>query len=200
MGVSPNSTGQHLQRATMGSAGKDRREIQVSTPFGLAEDLAAPPDGPPRARLPLPVTGLGASAGGVEALQRFFTATPPCGGMVCVLIQHLSPEHKSLMVGTLSRCTSMSVHRIEEGRRIAPGHVHLIRPGRPVTLRDRQVRMSESLEKRCHGHPVDHFFRSLAREQRERAIALVLSGRAPMAAPRAKAIKAAGGPHIARDP
>ncbi|MHB1870558.1 MAG: chemotaxis protein CheB [Steroidobacteraceae bacterium] len=184
----------------MGSAAKDQHKIEVSIPFGLAGDLAAPPDGPPRARLPLAVIGLGASAGRVEALQRFSTAAPPGCGMVCVVVHRLSPERKSLMVDILGRCTARSVHRIEEGRRIAPDHVDLIRPGRTVTLRDRSVRMCESLEKRGHGRPVDDFsvrWLGSATSARSR---WCLPGRAPTAAPGAQASKAAGGPYIARDP
>ena len=187
----------------MASSDKDQRKAEATTqttPSGISADLAAPPDGALRGRLPFPVVGLGASAGGVEALQRFFGSTPVPTGMAYVVIQHLSPEHKSLMADILSRCTSMPVQQIEDGMSIAPDHVYVIRPGRTVTLEDGRLRMGESLEMRGHRRPVDDFFRSLAREQRESAIAVVLSGTGTDGSAGAQAIKAAGGLCIAQDP
>jgi two-component system, chemotaxis family, CheB/CheR fusion protein len=184
----------------MASSNIDQRKAEATTALASTDDLAAPLNGISRARLPFPVIGIGASAGGVEALQRFFTATPPSGGMAYIVIQHLSPGHKSSMVDILSRCTSMPVHQTEEGTRIEPDNVYVIRPGRTVTLRDGRLRMGESLERRGHWRLVDDFFRSLAREQRERAIAVVLSGTGANGTAGAQAIKAAGGLCLAQDP
>lgn len=186
----------------MGTADNDPLKSEPAGPAASTDDLAAPPDGvgAARPRLPFPVVGIGASAGGVEALRRFFAAVPAGSGMAYVAIQHLSPEHKSLMVDILSRCTSMPVHQIDDGMSIAPDHVYVIRPGRTVTLEDGKLRLGEVLESVGHRRPVDDFFRSLAREQRERAIVVVLSGTGSNGTAGAQAIKAAGGLCIAQDP
>jgi two-component system, chemotaxis family, CheB/CheR fusion protein len=87
----------------------------AATPSGAPEEASAPIDFAVRAKLAFPVVGIGASAGGVEALRRFFEATSPESGMAYVVIQHLSPEHDSLMPDILGRCTTMPVRQIEEG-------------------------------------------------------------------------------------
>lgn len=170
------------------------------TPSGTPDEAAAPVDFSRRARLDFPVVGIGASAGGVEALRTFFAAVPPQSGLAYVVIQHLSPEHESLMADILGRCTSMPVRQIEEGMRVEPNHVYVIRPGHTVTLTGGALHLGEPVEKRGHRRPVDDFFRSLAREQHERAIAVVLSGTGTNGSAGAQAIKAAGGLCIAQDP
>ena len=85
----------------------------AATPSGARDEASAPVDFAPRRRLPFPVVGVGASAGGVDALKAFFSATPADRGMAYVVIQHLSPEHESLMAEILGRCTTMPVRQIE---------------------------------------------------------------------------------------
>ena len=165
-----------------------------------SEDVAAPTDFAARAKLPFPVVGIGASAGGVDALRSFFTAASATGGMAYVVIQHLSPEHQSMMAEILARCTSMPVHQIEDGMSIEANHVYVIRPGRTVLLIDGKLRLGEPVEKRGHRRPVDDFFRSLAVHQRDKAIAVVLSGTGTNGSAGAQAIKAGGGLCIAQDP
>jgi two-component system CheB/CheR fusion protein len=133
-------------------------------------------------------------------LRTFFAACSPESGMAYVVIQHLSPEHESLMAEILSRCTPMPVRQIEEGMRVEPNRVYVIRPGHTVTLAGGTLHLGEPVEKRGHRRPIDDFFRSLAREQRERAIAVVLSGTGTNGSAGAQAIKAAGGLCIAQDP
>jgi two-component system CheB/CheR fusion protein len=178
----------------------DPNRANASAPSAADDEGEAPLDATPRAKLSFPVVGLGASAGGVEALRRFFAAIPATSGMAYVVIQHLSPEHESLMADILSRCTPMRVHQIEDGMRVEANHVYVIRPGNTVTLEDGMLRLGEPIEKRGHRRPVDDFFRSLAREQREAAIAVVLSGTGTNGTAGAQAIKAAGGLCIAQDP
>jgi two-component system, chemotaxis family, CheB/CheR fusion protein len=178
----------------------DPNSAQTSGPSAGDNEVEAPLDPIPRAKLPFPLVGLGASAGGVEALRRFFAAIPGTSGMAYVVIQHLSPDHESLMADILSRCTPMCVRQIEDGMRVEANHVYVIRPGNTVTLEDGTLRLGEPTEKRGHRRPVDDFFRSLAREQREAAIAIVLSGTGTNGTAGAQAIKAAGGLCIAQDP
>ncbi len=171
-----------------------------TSPSGDRADIAAPADLVARAKLAFPVVGIGASAGGIEALRKFFAATSATSGMAFVVIQHLSPDHESLMADILARYAPMPVHQIEDGMRIEPNHVYVIRPGRTVTLKDGHLRLGEPVEKRGHRRPVDDFFRSLAQEQHEKAIAVVLSGMGTNGTAGAQAIKAVGGLCIAQDP
>src|SRR5690349_23950160 len=107
---------------------------QAPTPSGHRDEAAAPVDFSTRARCPFPIVGVGASAGGVEALKAFFTATVADSGIAYIVIQHLSPQHQSLMADILGRCTSMPVVQIEDGMQVEPNHVYVIRPGYTVTL------------------------------------------------------------------
>ncbi|MBF0528770.1 MAG: hypothetical protein HQK55_05775 [Deltaproteobacteria bacterium] len=83
---------------------------------------------PPTENLPSHYVGIGASAGGLEALETFFTNMPPDSGMAFVVIQHLSPDFKSMMVELLSKRTSMPVLRAEEGMLVEKNHLYLIPP------------------------------------------------------------------------
>ncbi len=184
----------------MSSTETDPNDPNASTPSRAAEEAAAPIDHSVRAKLAFPVVGIGASAGGVEALQSFFTACPPETGMAYIVIQHLSPEHESLMAEILARCTAMPVLPIEDDQPVEPNCVYVIRPARTVTLADGKLHLGEPTEKRGHRRPVDDFFRSLAREQKERAIGIVLSGTGTNGSAGAQALKAAGGLCIVQDP
>ncbi|HEV7135141.1 MAG TPA: chemotaxis protein CheB [Steroidobacteraceae bacterium] len=184
----------------MKSADQDPGTAAAATPSGAPDEASAPIDFTARAALAFPVVGVGASAGGVEALRTFFAACSPEGGMAYVVIQHLSPEHESLMAEILGRCTLMPVRQIEDGMLVEPNRVYVIRPGHTVTLAGGALHLGEPVEKRGHRRPVDDFFRSLAREQQERAIAVVLSGTGTNGTAGAQAIKAAGGLCIAQDP
>src|ERR1700731_1491070 len=103
----------------------DERQTQAqepAAPFDTVDEVSAPVDFTVRAKLAFPVVGIGASAGGVDALRSFFAATRDTSGIAYVVIQHLSPDHGSLMAEILGRCTSMQVHQIEDGMRLEPDH------------------------------------------------------------------------------
>ena len=172
----------------------------AATPSGAPDEASAPIDFSARARLPFPVVGIGASAGGIDALRTFFGSTPADTGMAYIVIQHLSPEHESLMADILGRCTPMPVRQIDQGMIVEPDHVYVIRPGFTVTLEEGVLHLGEPVEKRGHRRPVDDFFRSLAREQKESAIAVILSGTGTNGSAGAQAIKAGGGLCVAQDP
>src|SRR3954451_850447 len=87
---------------------------------------AQPVDAEQPPRLPFPVVGIGASAGGVEAAGEFLEGMRPASGMPFVLVQHLSPDHKSLMADILGRRTRMAVHQVEDGMPVEPDHVYVI--------------------------------------------------------------------------
>ena len=122
------------------------------------------------------IVAIGASAGGLEALQQFFEAMPPDNGMGFVVIQHLSSDYKSMMAEILSEYTVMPVRQAEDGTEVVPEHVYLIPPEKSMAITDGRLRLTEKVRQGGPVLPIDTFFHSLARERGEHAIAVVLSG------------------------
>ncbi|MEW8546406.1 MAG: chemotaxis protein CheB [Candidatus Thiodiazotropha endolucinida] len=126
---------------------------------------------------PTHIVGIGASAGGLEAIEAFFKVMPPDSGIAFVVIQHLSPDHKSLMAELLSKRTRMRVHRAEEGMWVEKNSVYLIPPNKNLRLFHGRIILSgQDRDARGINLPIDIFFRSLAEDQGAKAIAIVLSG------------------------
>ena len=145
------------------------------------------------------IIGIGASAGGLEALQQFFQNMPANSGLSFVVVQHLSPDYKSLMADILGKHTQMRVLQAENEMQIRPNTVYLIPPKNNMTLRDGRLFLTEFV----HGmlnHPIDIFFTSLAEEQKERAIAVILSGTGSDGTSGIKIVKEHGGLVIVQNP
>lgn len=149
---------------------------------------------------PLCVVGLGASAGGLEALQTFFANMPDDTGLAFVVVQHLSPDYKSLMVELLSKTTAMAVKRIEDGMPLEPNCVYLIPPKKNVSIYHRKLLLADQDPGRGLNLPIDLFFRSLAEDVGERAVGIVLSGTGSDGTRGIRAIKELGGLVMAQDP
>lgn len=148
---------------------------------------------------PCLVVGIGASAGGLEALQQFFSIMSPCSGLAFVVVQHLSPDYKSLLAEILGKHTRMSVVQAENEMEVVPDCVYLIPPKNNMILREGRLH----LKAYGHGgvnHPIDIFFHSLAEEMRDRSIAVVLSGTGTDGTNGIKSIKEQGGLVIVQDP
>ena len=145
------------------------------------------------------VVAVGASAGGLDALERFFRGLPESSGAAYVVIQHLSPDHKSMMANLLGRHTSMDVVTVEDGMSIAPNRVHLIPPASVMSVARRQLRLSPK-SPRGLTLPIDLFFTALAREFGKYAIGVVLSGTGSDGTRGAVAINDAGGLLLAQEP
>ncbi|WP_024329296.1 chemotaxis protein CheB [Thioalkalivibrio sp. ALR17-21] len=139
------------------------------------------------------IVGIGASAGGLEALDAFFQQMPPDSGLSFVVVQHLSPDYKSLMAELLSRHTEMPVQRAEDGETVAANQVYLIPPRKNLTLFHGKLILSEQDASRGVNLPIDVFLRSLAEDQGERAIAVILSGTGSDGTRGIRAIKEQGG-------
>ena len=121
------------------------------------------------------VVGIGASAGGLEALQQFLTFLPSNTGMAFVIIQHLAPNHKSLVTDILAKYSGMPVTEIRDGMMVERNHIYMIPPKYNVEIEQDVLRLREYDPKRIN-HPIDIFFRSLAKAYQNRAIAVILSG------------------------
>ncbi len=158
------------------------------------EDLDAP------ARRSFPVVGIGASAGGLDAFVKFLKAMPGDSGMAFVLIPHLDPRHESLMVELLARQTPMPVREADEGQALEINHVYIIPPNKYMAIHAGRLHLTAPPEPRGHQNALDFFFRSLADQERERAIGIVLSGTGSHGTLGLKEIKLAGGIAMVRSP
>src|SRR4051812_19134696 len=118
------------------------------------------------------VVGIGASAGGLEPLERLFSRLPADTGMAFVVVQHLSPDFKSLMSELLSRRTTMPVRLAEHEMPVEPNCVYLIPPMKEMTIRQRRLLLSDKDPRHGLALPIDLFLRSLARDVGERAVAV----------------------------
>src|SRR4029079_3665336 len=154
----------------------------------------------PDARPHISVCGIGASAGGVEALQQFFLAVAPDLGLAYVVIVHLAPDHKSELPAILSRCTTMPVVQVGDSQEaLQPDHVYVIAPDRKLEITDSAVGASHFDQPRGHRTAIDLFFRSLASTHGD-GFAVILSGSGSDGALGARAVKESGGLILVQDP
>jgi two-component system CheB/CheR fusion protein len=122
------------------------------------------------------IVGVGASAGGLEPLERLFAAVPnPCG-MAFVVLQHLSPDFESRMDELLGRQTSLTIHRVTDGVEVEPNAIYLIPPRKEMIISGGKLLLSDKEDKRAFSLPIDHFFRSLAHDMGRRSVGVILSG------------------------
>ncbi len=140
-----------------------------------------------------PIVGVGASAGGLEAVERLLRHLPENTGMAFVIVQHLDPNHESRLTEILSRATSMPVAEAQHGGRVEPNRVYIIPPNKGMTIRDRVLHLGSREDPAGKYLPVDSFFRSLAAELKNKAIGVILSGTASDGAMGVTAIKGQGG-------
>jgi two-component system CheB/CheR fusion protein len=146
-----------------------------------------------------PVVGVGASAGGFEAFMELIKALPPKTGMAFVLVPHLDPTHESAMSELLGRGTKMTVVQVEHGMKVKPDQVYVIPPGRQMTISGGVLQL-EVRQYQTPPMPIDIFFRSLAEDQRNNAIGVILSGTASDGTLGLAAIKGEGGITFAQEP
>lgn len=147
-----------------------------------------------------PVVGIGASAGGLEAFERFFSALPTDSGMAFVVVQHLDPTHKGILPELLQRATLMPVKQAQDRMKILPNRVYVIPPNKELALRQGSLYLLDPEAPRGHRLPIDFFFRTLADERRERAIGVILSGMGSDGTLGLRAIKEHAGLTLAQDP
>jgi len=125
---------------------------------------------------PIPVIGIGASAGGLEALEKFFRSMPTDLGAAFVIVQHLDPDHESILSELISKYTKMVVAQITDETQIEADHVYIIPPAKVLELKNNLLHLKAQQEPRSIRLPIDDFFRSLAKDKKDHAIAIVLSG------------------------
>ena len=146
------------------------------------------------------IVGIGASAGGLEALETFFYHMPSDSGMAFVIIQHLSPTHKSIMASLLSKNTKMEVMEVKDGMKVEPNRVYLNPPNKNVSIIQGTLQLMEPIRTKSINLPIDYFFRSISEELREKAICIILSGTATDGTLGIKAVKGEGGMVMVQSP
>jgi len=176
----------------------------------IAEKATEVPETAEKPVAGFPIVGIGASAGGLAAFEAFFSGMPAdtdgfgrltAGpGMAFVLVQHLAPDYKSILTDLIRRYTRMQVFEVEDGMAVRPNCVYIIPPNRDMALLNGTLQLIEPSAPRGHRLPIDFFFRSLAQDQRERAIGIVLSGTATDGTQGVRAIKGEGGMAMAQNP
>jgi two-component system CheB/CheR fusion protein len=190
----------------MDQARKDRQMAKKATQASPARKKAARKSAAKASAVPetgapsFPIVGMGASAGGLQAFSKFFEAMPDDSGMAFVLIHHVDPDHESLMAELLAKHTKMPVALAVDGARVAPNHVYVIPPKRFLGIKDGTLRLTDPTERRGMRLPINHFLRTLAQDQGQSAIAIILSGTGSDGATALAEIKAQGGIVLVQDP
>jgi two-component system CheB/CheR fusion protein len=149
---------------------------------------------------PLYVVGIGASAGGLDALERFFENMPENTGMAFVVVSHLDPNHVSIMPELIQRSTKMNLFQAEDGMKIERDHVYVAPANRDLALLHGVIQLIEPVEAHGFRLPIDFFFKSLAADFGEKAVCIVLSGMASDGTAGLKAVKNELGMVIVQDP
>src|SRR6516225_3159883 len=149
-----------------------------------------------------PIVGIGASAGGLAAFEAFFSGLPADTdpGLAFVIVQHLAPDHKSILTDLIRRYTRLQVYEVEDGMVVRPNCAYIIPPGRDMACLRGALNLLQPSAPRGQRLPIDFFFRSLAQDQEERAIGIVLSGTGSDGSLGVRAIKGEGGMVMAQDP
>ena len=147
-----------------------------------------------------PIVGIGASAGGLEALDQFFRHAPTDSGVAFVLVQHLDPSHASLLSEILQRTTTMPVTEAQDQMTVEPNCVYIIPPNRDMAIFNGKLQLSVPNTPRGQRMPIDAFLRSLAEDRQERAIGIILSGSGTDGTQGLRAILGAGGVTLVQEP
>lgn len=149
--------------------------------------------------MPILLVGIGASAGGLEALQVLAEQISPDSGAAYVVVQHLSPDHASIMDELLQARTTLSVKQIADGDTLKPNTIYVNPPGHEVTVSNAKLRLNKRDDTNTRQAPIDRFFRSLAEHNGRHAFCIVLSGTGTDGTEGLKAVKAAGGVAIVQE-
>lgn len=175
--------------------------IQNEAPNQKNNTLPTPsPDDSEKDHLPFPVIGVGASAGGLHAFEQFFQNLPANPGMAFVLIQHIAPDHESELPQLLQNHTEMPVVQVKDNQALQVDRVYVIPPGQSLSIKNGVLHLSNPEEPRGHRAPIDLFFRSLAEDQKDNAVCVILSGTGNDGTLGLKKIKENGGVVLVQDP
>jgi len=147
-----------------------------------------------------PIVGIGASAGGLEALELFLRQVPEKCGLAFVIVQHLDPTHKGILPELLQRATGMEVHQVRDNLKVKVNSVYVIPPNKDLSILHGVLHLFPPVAPRGLRLPIDFFLRSLAEDQQEASIGVILSGMGSDGTLGLKAIKGRGGLVLVQDP
>ena len=154
----------------------------------------------PAASASFPIVGIGASAGGLTALEQFLSHVPPQCGLAIVVVQHRDPHSEVMLVELLQRHTPMPVQQVVDQMPVEPDHVYVIPPGWDMSLLHGVLHLFEPTEARGLRQPIDFFFKSLADDRQHNSIGVILSGMGSDGTLGLLAIRQAGGASFAQAP
>ncbi len=174
----------------------------AAAPAATAQTSTAPPAPRVATAARFPIVGIGASAGGLAAFEAFFAGMPAATDpdMAFVLVQHLAPDHKSILTDLIQRYTRMQVAEVEDGMVVRPNCAYIIPPNHDMAFLNGRLQLLAPSAPRGQRLPIDFFFRSLAQDQREHAIGIILSGTGSDGTLGVRAIKGEGGMVMAQNP
>lgn len=155
---------------------------------------------PSDALTPTHYIGIGASAGGLEALQDLFANTPSDTGVAYIVVQHLSPDYESMMPELLSRHSRMPIQQITDSTEIHSDHIYLMPPRKNMMIADGKLLLTDAMPEQPPQMPIDFFFKSLAQNYGHRAVGIILSGTGSDGTRGIKALKEEGGLVIVQEP
>ncbi len=174
---------------------KPQPRAAKSTKTATSKVTAEPP-----VKSALQIVAIGASAGGLEALEQFLNAVPTSSGMTFVIIQHLDPTHKGMMPELLQRATEMKVIQVKDRTQVLPDCVYVIPPNKDMSILHGVLHLLDPTKKRGLRLPIDFFFRSLAQDQMEKSIGVILSGMGSDGSLGLRAIKEKAGLVLVQEP
>ena len=122
------------------------------------------------------IVGMGASAGGLEAFELFFNSMPPDSGMTFILVPHLDRTHVSLMPELIQKCSKMKVLQVTDGIEVKPNAVYIVPPNYDLAIINATLQLLDPARGRGPRLPIDYFLRSLAQDQGDKAVGVILSG------------------------
>ena len=154
----------------------------------------------PEKTAPFPIVGIGASAGGLEALEQFIENVPAGSGMAFVIVQHLDPTHKGIMSELLQRTTGMKVVQVKDGTKVMPDCVYVIPPNKDMSILHGTLHLLDPTAPRGLRLPIDFFLHSLAQDRQEHSIGVILSGMGSDGTLGLRAIKEKAGVVLVQEP
>jgi two-component system CheB/CheR fusion protein len=184
---------QRVKEPSVPESGANPANVRKPPPKRITAHVSDAPDGVDKRGRTFLIVGIGASAGGLEALVELFHSMPEDTGMAFVVITHQHPTHTSLLPELLAKATRMEVIQATDGLTVEPNHVYVSPPGGYLAILRGRLHRMETETKEAPHLPIDYFFRSLAEDQKERAVCIVLSGTGTDGTLGLKAIKGEAG-------
>lgn len=176
-----------------------KKPLQAESNSKLPVDQSGK-DSPAQESSAFPVAGIGASAGGLEALEQFLSHVQEGSGIAYIIVQHLDPTHKGIMPELLQRVTPMKVLQVKDRMKVDPNCVYVIPPNKDMSILHGKLHLFEPTAHRGLRLPIDYFFRSLAEDCKERSIGVILSGMGSDGTIGVRAIKEKAGLILAQEP